>query len=65
MESARLAAIAEGQNYDTLRGSTNEDDIAAVQGYIKAGQKQYLVALPFEGLNNVQFSELKQEVHNG
>ena len=39
LESARLAAIAGGQNYDNLRESINEDDIAAIQGYIKAGQK--------------------------
>ena len=65
MESARLAASAEGQNYDVLRGSTNRDDIADIQGYIKAGQQQYLATLHFEGLNNVQYSDLKQEVHNG
>ena len=34
----------------------------AIRGYIKAGQQQYL--LYTEGLNNVQYSDLKQEVHN-
>ena len=63
--TTQFAATAGGQNYDVLRGSTNEDDIAAIQGYIKAGQQQYLAVLHFEGLNNVQYSELKQEVHNG
>ena len=65
LESAQLTAIAEGKNYNTLRGSNNEDDMAAIQGYIKTGQQQYLAALHFEGLNNMQYSELKQEVHNG
>ena len=59
LESARLTAIAEGQDYDALAGSTDKNDIAAIQGYIKAGQQQYLVALHSEGINNVQYSNLK------
>jgi len=67
LESARLAASADGQNYDDSVGSDNAGGIAAREGYIKTGQQQYLVALHFEGLkiNNVQFLDLKQEVHNG
>ena len=65
LESARLASIADGENYDTLAGSDDADDIAATKRYIKVGQQRYLVALHFEGLNNVFYSELKQEVHNG
>jgi uncharacterized protein CbrC (UPF0167 family) len=65
LESARLAVIADGENYDTLAGSEDADDMAATKRYIKVGQQRYLAALHFEGLNNVFFSELKQEVHNG
>ena len=65
MESAKLAASADGEVYETLAGSDNADDIAKVTRYIKQGQQRYLAALHFEGLNNVFYSELKQEVHNG
>jgi hypothetical protein len=36
-----------------------------LKGFIKTGQQQYLAVLYFEGLNNVHFLELKQEVHIG
>ena len=62
-ESARIAARADGEDYDALAGTP--DNIERMKGYLAAGQKQYLAALHFEGLNNVHFSELKQEVHNG
>ena len=62
-ESARIVARADGEDYDALAG--NQDNIERMKGYLAAGQKQYLAALHFEGLNNVHFSELKQEVHNG
>ena len=62
-ESARIAARADGEDYDALAG--NQDNIERMKGYLAAGQKQYLAALHFEGLNNIHFSELKQEVHNG
>jgi hypothetical protein len=65
LESARLAAKAEGVNYDNLARNNALEDVEAKKGYIRAGQKQYLAALHFEGLNNVHFADLKQEVHNG
>ena len=39
LESVQLAATVGGQNYDVLMESTNEDDVAAIQGYIKARQQ--------------------------
>jgi hypothetical protein len=55
LESAKLAAIADGEVYETLAGSDNADDIAKVTRYNKQGQQIYLAALHFEGLNNVIF----------
>jgi hypothetical protein len=48
-----------------LTRSDAPEDVETKKGYIRAGQKQYLAALHFEGLNNIHFVELKQEVHNG
>ena len=64
LESARLVASANGVDYNELARSDTPEDVEARKGYIKAWQKQYLVALHFEGLNNVYYADLKQEVHN-
>ena len=61
LESARLAASAKGVNYDKLATSDTPEDIATRAGYIRAGRKQYLAALHFEGLNNVHFSKLSRK----
>ena len=47
-----------------LVASIEDDNKAKMAKYIKQGQDQYLAALHFEGLNNVVYYELKQEVHN-
>ena len=65
LESARLAASVNDKDYNKLAGSTLETDKETARSYIKFGQQHYLAALNFEGLNNVQYTNLKKEVHNG
>ena len=65
LESARLAAQVNDQIWDELAGTALEQDNVIGRDYIKTGQQQYLAALHFKGLNNVQYTDLKQEVHNG
>ena len=65
LESARLAASADDRDYGELAGSANPGDIAAREAYIKSGQQQYLAVLYFKDLNNTQYADLEQEVHNG
>ena len=56
LKSTRLAASADGVNYNDLANSTDPKDITTRAGYIRAGQKQYLAALHFEGLNHIHYS---------
>ncbi len=50
--------------WETLKNSMDADDKAAVKKYGEKGKRRFFTSLPFDGLNNVTYSDIKKDLQN-
>ncbi len=65
--TAKIAYEADRKDlagWEALKNSSDANDKAAVKEYDKEGKKRFIMALHFEGLNNVTYSDIEKDVHN-
>ncbi len=63
----KIAYVA-GENditgWETPKASNNNVKKKQVKKFGKEGQKQFIAALHFDGLNNITYSDVKKDIHN-
>ncbi len=64
---AKIAYEAERKdlvNWYALNNITNNSKKKKVEEYGEEGQKHFIATLHFNGLNNITYSDIKNDVHN-